>query len=200
MSGHGLAGGVDAPGPLTKRIPTDLPLVVHHNVGKRLLAYGLAYLVWCLVLLGLAALLAHITAGRSVIAVVVAGGCLIPVVGFLLGVYLWALASRGPVLAAGPAGMWIKCRSLPVRAVWLPWDAIERVSRSRWWAFEKMIKVWPRDPHIRRHLGPTSTFDATIGWWYFGPPLSAMLSFTDRSESAVMAAIAQYSAGRFPIH
>ena len=82
----------------------------------------------------------------------------------------------------------------------LPWEAIELVSRSRWWAFEKMIKIRPRDPDIRRQLGPTSTFDATIGWWYIGPPLSAMLSFTDRSESAVMAAIAQYSAGRFPIH
>ena len=70
-----------------------------------------------LVLLGLATLLALTTAGRGVIAVLVAGGCLIPVVGFLLGVYLWALASRGPVLAAGPAGMWVKCRSLPVRAV-----------------------------------------------------------------------------------
>jgi hypothetical protein len=40
------------PLPLTKRIPTDRPLVVHHNVGKRLLAYGLAYFAWCLVLLG----------------------------------------------------------------------------------------------------------------------------------------------------
>ena len=187
------------PLPLTERIPTDLPLVVHHNVRRRLLVYGLAYFAWCLVLLGLAALLALLAADRGVIAVVVVGACLIPVAGFLLGVYLWALASRGPVLAAGPAGMWIKCRSLPVRAVWLPWEAIERVSRSRWWAFERMIKVWPRDPDIRRQLGPTSTFDATIGWWYFGPPLSAMLSFTDRSESAVLAAIAQYSAGQFPI-
>jgi hypothetical protein len=187
------------PLPLTKRIPTDLPLVVHHNIGKRLLVYGLAYFAWCLVMLGLAALLAFTTVDRGVIAVVVAGACLIPVVGFLLGVCLWALASRGPVLAAGPAGMWIKCRSLPVRAVWLPWEVIEQVSRSRWWAFEKMIKIRPRDPDIHRHLGPASTFDATIGWWYFGPPLSAMLSFTDRSESAVLAAIAQYSAGRFPI-
>ena len=188
------------PLPLTERIPTDLPLVVHHNVGRRLFVYGLAYFAWCLVLLGLAALLALVTAGRGVIVAVVAGGCLVPVVGFLLGVYLWALASRSPVLAAGPAGMWVKCRSLPVRAVWLPWEAIESVSRSRWWAFETMIKIRPRDPDIRRQLGPISRFDATIGWWYFGPPLSAMLSFTDRSESAVMAAIAQYSAGRFPIH
>jgi hypothetical protein len=62
-----------------------------------------------------------------------------------------------------------------------------------------MIKIRPRDPDIRRQLGPTSTFDATIGWWYFGQPLSAMLSFTDRSESDVIAAITQYSAGRFPI-
>jgi hypothetical protein len=185
--------------PLTERIPTDLPLVVHHNVGKRLLVYGLAYFAWCLVLLGLAALLALTTAGRGVIVVVVAAGCLVPVVGFLLGVYLWALVSRGPVLAAGPAGMWVKCRSLPVQAVWLSWEAIALVSRSRWWAFEKRIKIRPRDPNILRQLGPTSRFDATIGWWYFGPPLSAMLSFTDRSESAVMAAIARYSAGRFPI-
>ena len=184
----------------TERIPTDLPLVVRHNVGKRLLAYGLAYFAWCLVLLGLARLLTLTTAGRGVVAVVVAGGCLVPVVGFLLGVYLWTLASRSPVLAAGPAGIWVKCRSLPVRAVWLPWEAIELVSRSRWWVFEKMIKIRPRDPDIHRHLGPTGTFDATIGWWYFGPPLSAMLSFTDRSEPVVMAAIAQYSAGRFPIH
>ncbi|MFC7483705.1 hypothetical protein ACFQX7_31940 [Luedemannella flava] len=90
---------------LTERIPADLPLVVHHNVRKRLLVYGSAYFAWCLVLLGPAALLVPTTAGRGVIAVVVAGGCLVPVVGFLLGVYLWALASRGPVLAAGPDGM-----------------------------------------------------------------------------------------------
>ncbi|GAA1802343.1 hypothetical protein GCM10009682_25240 [Luedemannella flava] len=181
---------------LTERIPADLPLVVHHNVRKRLLVYGSAYFAWCLVLLGPAALLVPTTAGRGVIAVVVAGGCLVPVVGFLLGVYLWALASRGPVLAAGPDGMWVKCRSVPVRAVWLPWESIELVSRSRWWAFERMIKIRPRDPDIRRQFGPAGTFDATIGWWYFGPPLSALLSFTDRAESEVLAAIERYSAGR----
>lgn len=184
---------------MAERIPADLPLVVHHTVGRRLLVYGLAYFAWCLALLGLAALLALASAGRGAIAVVVAGGCVIPIVGFLLGVYLWALASRGPVLAAGPAGMWVKCRSLPGQAVWLPWEAIERVSRSRWWVFERMIKVQPRDPNIRRRIGRTSMFDATIGWWYFGPPFSVMLSFTDHSESAAIAAIAQYSAGRFPI-
>jgi hypothetical protein len=89
---------------------------------------------------------------------------------------------------------------LPVRAVWLPWESIELVSTSRWWAFEKMIKVRPRDPDLRWRLGPTSTFDATIGWWYFGPPLSVMLSFTDPSQRWVMAAISEYGDGRFPIH
>ena len=64
----------------------------------------------------------------------------------------------------------------------------------------KMVKIWLGDRHLRRRLGPTSTFDATIGWWYFGPPLSAMLSFTSPSGPKVMAAIAQYSNGRFPIH
>jgi hypothetical protein len=191
--------GSTPPLPLTERIPADLPLVVHPNVGRRLLVYGLAYFAWCVVLLGLAALVAVTSSDPGVNGVIVAGGCLVPVVGFLLGVCLWARASRGPVLAVGPTGMWVKCRSMPVRAVWLRWDAIALVSRSRWWAFEKMIKISPRDPDIRRHFGPSSTFDTTIGWWYFGPPLSAMLSFTDCSESAVMAAIAQYSAGRFPI-
>ncbi|MFC7483706.1 hypothetical protein ACFQX7_31945 [Luedemannella flava] len=70
------------------------------------------------------------------------------------------------------------------------------MSRSRWWAFERMIKIRPRDPDIRRQFGPAGTFDATIGWWYFGPPLSALLSFTDRAESEVLAAIERYSAGR----
>jgi hypothetical protein len=96
--------------------------------------------------------------------------------------------------------MWVKTQSLPGPAVWLPWEAIELISRSRWWVFERMIKVRPRDPDMRRLLGPTSAFDATIGWWYFGPPLSAMLSFTDPSEPEVMAAIRQYSNGQFPIH
>ena len=47
--------GSTPPLPLTERIPADLPLVVHPNVGRRLLVYGLAYFAWCLVLLGLAA-------------------------------------------------------------------------------------------------------------------------------------------------
>ena len=80
--------GSTPPLPLTERIPADLPLVVHPNVGRRLLVYGLAYFAWCLVLLGLARLLTLTTAGRGVVAVVVAGGCLVPVVGFLLEVYL----------------------------------------------------------------------------------------------------------------
>ena len=69
------------PLPLTGQIPTNLPLVVHHKVGKRLLVYGLAYIAWCLLLLGLAALLAPTTPSRAIIAVVVAGACLIAVDG-----------------------------------------------------------------------------------------------------------------------
>ena len=93
--------GSTPPLPLTERIPADLPLVVHPNVGRRLLVYGLAYFAWCVVLLGLAALVAVTSSDPGVNAVIVAGGCLVPVVGFLLGC---ACGREPPAARCSPLG------------------------------------------------------------------------------------------------
>ena len=50
----------------------------------------------------------------------------------LFGLQVWLLATGGPVLAVGPAGLWIKTRPTRGQAIWLPWEAIGLISRRRW--------------------------------------------------------------------
>jgi hypothetical protein len=129
---------------------------------------------------------------RSLLAVL---GCFAIFFGLLVGFQLWLITSGGPVLAAGPAGLWIKTRPTRGQAIWLPWEAIDHIYRRRW-AFEKMVCVKPRDPRTGGSLGAFTAVDASVQQIFFGTGFTATLNFADRSEAEIMQAISQLSAGR----
>jgi hypothetical protein len=180
-----------------KRIPTDQPFVVGPSAGKRALLLGGA-LLFVLLLVGCPLGLAVGTSnsgGDAVFGVVAVLGCLAVFLGALLGVQLWMLSSGGPVLAVGPAGLWIKTRPTRGQAVWLPWEAVARIYRRRW-AFDKVVCVQPRDPRAGDHLGAYTAVDASMQKLVFGTGFTAPLTFANRPESEIMGALAHYAAGR----
>jgi hypothetical protein len=186
------------PPPVTKRIPEDLPFVVHQSVGKRALQLGLLLLV-LLVLIGCPMGLALSSSGADAVPVVIALGCLILLLAGLVGVQLYLITSGGPVLAANQAGLWIKTRPTRGQAIWLPWEGIERIYRRRW-SLEKMVCVKARDPRAGSNLGAFTAVDSSMQQLFFGSGFTATLNFADKSEQEIMTALAQLCAGRCPIH
>jgi hypothetical protein len=197
-AGYQVPAGPQAP--VTKRIPEDLPFIVRPSVGRRLLLFGplaLIIIVPLLLVLSLA-----LTAGGAdqstsgdAVALVVLSFCLIvPIVG-LLALQIFLITSGGPVLAVGPAGLWIKTRPTRGQAIWLPWEGIERISRRRW-SFEKMVVVKPRDPRASTGLGAFTAVDSSMLKLFYGSGFTATLNFGDRREPEIMAAIQHFSAGR----
>lgn len=178
--------------PVIKRIPDDQPFVVRANVQKRALlfggvALGVALLVGCLPLLS----------GDVVIGFAVIGGFFV-FIGALFGLQLYLLTSGGPVLAVGPAGLWIKTRPTRGQAIWLPWEVVAQVYRRRW-SLEKMVCVQPRDPRTGGNLGAFTALDSGLQQLFFGTGFTATLNFADKPEAEIMGAIAHYAAGRVPV-
>jgi hypothetical protein len=183
-----------APYTVVTRIPDDLPFVARPSALRRgavLGAFVLGAVLLLACVLGLAA--DENSAGPgAMIAVVAVLGLLLAAV---FGLQVWLLTSGGPVLAVGPAGLWIKTRPTRGQAMWLPWEAIEVIYRRRW-GFEKMLCVKPWAPNTGAHLGAFTAFDAGIGEAVFGTGLTAPLRFGDRREADILAAVAAFSAGR----
>ncbi|MGY0007981.1 hypothetical protein, partial [Micromonospora sp. I033] len=179
--------------PTAKRIPEDLPFVVRPSLGKRALTLGLVTLVVGLVIacpIGLAASSESGGAGLLFIVPVVMLVFAVPV-----GLQLWLVSSGGPVLALGPAGLWIKTRPTRGQAIWLPWEAIERIYPRRW-GLEKMLCVKPRDPRVGSGLGAFTALDSGMQQAFFGTGFTATLNHADRSEDEIMRAVVGYAAGR----
>lgn len=196
---HTQPGGYPAPPPVTKRIPQDQPFIVRPSVRKRGLLFG-GLLLFILVLLacplGLALSGGGSTGdGSQVFGVLGVLGCVLAVIGLPLGLQLWLLTSGGPVMAVGPAGMWIKTRPTRGQAIWLPWEGIERISRRRW-SLEKMVVVKARDPRADNNLGAFTAVDSSLQKLFYGSGFTATLNFADRPEAEIMAAITHFSAGR----
>lgn len=176
--------------PVTKRIPEDLPFVARQSVKKRVLLFGGfgggVSLVFAAVV-GIGA--------RDPLVALGVFGCFAVIFGLLFGLQIWLLTSGGPVLAIAPAGLWIKTRPTRGQAIWLPWEAIERVYRRRW-SFEKMLCVKPRDPRTGGNLGAFTAFDSGMQTLIFGTGFTATLNFADRPEAEIIAAVAHFSGGR----
>jgi hypothetical protein len=181
------------PFPVVKRIPEDQPFVLRHSVPRRLLVMA-GPLLLMLVAVGCPLGLLT-TGGIDPLVPLAILGSVVVLVGLLVGLQLWLLASGGPVLAVGPAGLWIKTRPTRGQAIWLPWEAIEQVYRRRW-AFEKMVCVKPRDPRTGGNLGAYTALDSGMQQLVFGTGLTATLKFGDRSEPEIMQAIGHFAAGR----
>ncbi|MGW9196269.1 hypothetical protein [Micromonospora chersina] len=185
--------GPAQPPPTTKRIPEDLPFVVRPSLGKRALTLGLVTLVVGLVIacpIGLAASSEGGGAGLLFIIPVVLLFFAVPV-----GLQLWLVSSGGPVLALGPAGLWIKTRPTRGQAIWLPWEAIDRIYLRRW-ALEKMLCVKPRDPRVGSGLGAFTALDSGMQQAFFGTGFTATVNHADRGEDEIMRAVVGYAAGR----
>ncbi|MEU7995744.1 hypothetical protein AB0B83_10430 [Micromonospora sp. NPDC049060] len=188
------------PPPVTRRIPEDQPFVVRPNVAKRgLLMTGVVLLlilpIACCAGLGMANSSDPQLRSQSVVAILGVVGCLLALVALPLGIQLWLIGSGGPVLALGPAGLWIRTRPTRGQAIWLPWEGVARISRRRW-SLEKMLVVTPRDARALQHLGAFTALDSAALSAFYGSGLVATLNFADRSEAEIMAAVAHYSAGR----
>src|SRR5262249_24928835 len=125
-------------------------------------------------------------------------GCVLVFFGALVGLQLYLITSGGPVLAAGPAGLWIKTRPTRGQAIWLPWEGIERIYRRRW-SFEKMVCVKARDPRVGSNLGAFTAMDSSMQQLFFGSGFTATVNFADKPEQEIMAALTHFSAGRCPI-
>ena len=181
------------PYPVVPRIPADQPFIVRPSVRKRVIFFGGVVAVLMLVLgcvLGLAA----VGSENGLALLVVFFAIAILFVG-LFGLQIWLLATGGPVLAVGPAGLWIKTRPSRGQAIWLPWESIGLISRRRW-SFEKMLCVAPRDPRAEQRLGAFTAFDSMVTQAAFGTGFTATLNFADKSEQEILQAVAHFAAGR----
>jgi len=181
------------PYPVVPRIPEDQPFIVRPSVRKRALVFGgliAALMAFLGAVLGLAAIGSENGLALLVLFLVIA----LAFVG-LIGLQIWLLATGGPVLAVGPAGLWIKTRPSRGQAIWLPWEAIGMISRRRW-SFEKMLCVAPRDPRAGQQLGAFTALDSMVNQAAFGTGFTATLNFADRSEQEILQAVAHFAAGR----
>ncbi|HEU5109672.1 MAG TPA: hypothetical protein VFT95_14110 [Micromonosporaceae bacterium] len=185
--------------PVTKRIPEDQPFIVRPSVGKRVIQFGVILGVLALLIACPIGMLAATDPGTDGVAVTLGVlGCLLVFFGALMALQVWLLTSGGPVLAAGPHGLWIKTRPTRGQAIWLPWELVARVYRRRW-ALDKMVCVQPRDPRVGGNLGAFTAIDASMQQLFFGSGFTATLNFADRPESEIMGALAHYAAGRCPV-
>ncbi|WP_441174372.1 hypothetical protein [Micromonospora sp. SD12] len=196
--GGGWAGPV--PPPVTRRIPEDQPFVVRPNVAKRgLLMMGVALVlilpIACCAGLGVVNSTDPQSRSQSVVGLLAVVGCLLALIALPLGIQLWLIGSGGPVLALGPAGLWIRTRPTRGQAIWLPWEGVAQISRRRW-SLEKMLVVTPRDARVLQNLGAFTALDGAALNVFYGSGLVATLNFADRPEAEIMAAVAHYSAGR----
>jgi hypothetical protein len=175
--------------------------VVRPNALKRGLLLGAVALlplssIACVV--GVGVLSSDTSDSGSVLAPLAFFGCLLVLIAASLGFQLWLIASGGPLMAVGPAGMWIKSRPTRGQAIWLPWEGIAHISRRRW-SLEKMVVVKPRDPRADSNLGAFTAVDAGLLKLFYGSGFTATLNFADKPEAEIMAAITHFSAGRCPI-
>jgi hypothetical protein len=173
--------------------------VVRPSVVKRLLvllpvALAILLVIGCPATLILTADGPVHTSG-DIVALVALMGCLTVVIAAVLTLQIVLVSSGGPVLAASPAGLWIKTRPTRGQAIWLPWEAVAEIRRRRW-ALEKMVVVRPRDPRIEGGLGAFTALDSAALKLFYGSGFTATLNFADRSEDEILATLRQFSAGR----
>ncbi|GAA0500635.1 hypothetical protein Ade02nite_27560 [Paractinoplanes deccanensis] len=185
------------PYPVVSRIPEDQPFIVRPHLAKRLRFAGLAsggLTLFLLCLLGAAALDEDANRTGLLVMPFAIGVFFFLFVGFLT----WLVSSGGPVLAAGPAGLWIKTRPTRGQAIWLPWEHIGLIDRRRWYV-EKLLVVHPRDPRVSGGLGAFTAADTARLQALYGSGLTATLTFADKEEDEILQAVAYFAANRVPL-
>jgi hypothetical protein len=200
VPGYPPPGPLYQPPPVTRRIPEDLPFVVRNSIRKRAtlwgaLVGGIGLFFGCGA--GVVASSAPDGGGFGWLVGLIAFLVIVVLFGGVFSLQLWIIATGGPVLAASPAGMWIKTRPTRGQAIWLPWEGIAQISRRRW-SFEKMVVVKPRDPRATSHLGAYTAVDSSMLQLFYGSGFTATVNFADKPEAEIMSALSQLAAGRTP--
>ena len=186
------------PFPVVKDIPEDQPFVVHRNPARRLLVAGPVWAVLQLALLVLVIVAfaggddtGDSGAGQAVLDFVVISVVLAL---FFSGALLPVLAGRAPVLAIGPAGLWVRTRPVFGKAVWLPWEAILLISRRRF-GFDRMLIVRPRDERV----AALSRYGTGFNRAFQRSGFMTSLNMSDRTEAEILQAVAYFAANRVPL-
>lgn len=111
--------------------------------------------------------------------------------------FIWyAALSGGPQLAANPYGLWIRARKWPVKALFLPWEAIGRIYVRRAGLGDRALCVQLKDPRVGSGLGVFAGYDQALQRAFTGAKLTASLRFADRPEPEILSAVAHFAAGR----
>lgn len=180
------------------RVPADLPLVLRIDRRSHLAATLVTGAVTCLVALGLFGLIMYVYDQPY-------GWAVVGLVGLMAigvsAVYVAPAVANVPLLAADRNGMWICYKPYPAgtrtSAIWLPWQAIERVGVDG-----GTVHVKPYgDRAPGRHVVATAEqplLDAA-----FGHGIQVRVGLDDStspgSDTAVRAALAVLADGRTPI-
>ncbi|MEV4512827.1 hypothetical protein AB0K00_28120 [Dactylosporangium sp. NPDC049525] len=126
-----------APPAPQKRIPDDLPFVVRRSAARVAVFLGAVFLaVWApltgLLAFGLLAGESPDRTGGDAVAVVAFGCCALLMFAAAVAVGVRLIVAAGPVLALDHAGLWVRnSRALWARAVWVPWESVERAGPRR---------------------------------------------------------------------
>ncbi|MGC4893207.1 hypothetical protein [Micromonospora sp. DT31] len=124
--------------------------------------------------------------------------CPLILVGTPLGCQLWLTRSLGPVLALGPAGLWIRTRPTQGEAILLAWEDIARITRRRRWNGEKVLVVTPGDPQLCQRLGILTPVDGRARRSLRHAGLTATLTFADRPEAEILTTLGHHHAAAGP--
>jgi hypothetical protein len=196
---------VTNPYPVVDRIPEDQPYIVRLNSRKLIIRVGVAAVVLGVIMAAISfAALADDSLGA---AFGMLGFTVLIVV--LMVVPTVRMVTAGPVLAVGPAGLWIKTRPGGRRqAIWLPWESIAMITRfSRQVNFaeqDRYLVVRPADPRASQGLGAASAIGNAL--WRMSSVFSTMpdgfvatIKHSDRPEAEILQAVAYYAANRVPL-
>ena len=193
-------GGFTVPSPYqtAKRIPDGLPFTIRPSIGRVLLWQGGVMAIVLLPIVCCFAVGVSNTNGMSsedaTQLLLIAS---IPLLFALLmvGFMVYVATSGGPTLAADEHGVWIRARKWPVKAIWLPWEAIARVYTRRW-GIDKAVCIQPHDPRAGSGTGMWSAVDQGMAQVLLGSKFNASTVFGDKREPEIMAAMAHFARGR----
>jgi hypothetical protein len=186
------------PYPVVQDIPEDQPFIVRRNPTRRLLVAGP---VWAVLQAAFLVLVIVVFAGGDGTGDSSLGQVVLDLVVFSVVLALFfssallpLLAGRAPVLAIGPAGLWVRTRPVFGKAVWVPWEGILLISRRRF-GFDKMLIVRPRDERVASLSRSGSGFNRAL----YRSGFMTSLNMSDRTEAEILQAVAYYSANRVPL-
>lgn len=180
-----------------ERIPEDAPLVLRPSKRRLGRYYAISVvliaLLPCCFFFSLAAI-ADLGRNFAIIAVVLFA----PFVLMSIGVLIWrvlAEVNSGPTLAADTDSLWIHARKWPVRPRRLRWEQIAWIAVRRH-GVDRAVCVMPRFELPAPDQDRRERNQMRRQMKVFGAPYTASLTWGDRPETEVMAALAQLAAGR----